>query len=144
MKVSRTGAPASPAVRRPGRPVSGASASFAAHIPAATAPAETATGHPVASTRAAVGVDALLSAQEVGDAPAREHEARRRAEDILDRLDDLRHGLLAGLLSRGQVENLARLVRHRRGEIRDPRLLEILDQIELRAEIELAKYTTLD
>jgi flagellar biosynthesis/type III secretory pathway ATPase len=71
-------------------------------------------------------------------------QAYQRATDILDRLDDLRHGLLSGILSRHQVENLAHLVRLKRESIEDPRLIEILDQIELRAEIELAKYSTLD
>jgi hypothetical protein len=36
------------------------------------------------------------------------------------------------------------MVRARRDTVTDPQLAEILDQIELRAEIELAKYATLD
>jgi hypothetical protein len=71
-------------------------------------------------------------------------KARQRAGDILDQLDELRHGLLMGTLNRRQLENLARMVRARRGSVTDPRLAEVLDQIELRAEIELAKYATLD
>lgn len=53
--------------------------------------------------------------------------ARQRAEDILDRLDELRHGLLMGALSRRQIENLARLIRLKRESISDPRLVDILD-----------------
>ncbi|MCH8917851.1 MAG: hypothetical protein IIC52_07325 [Proteobacteria bacterium] len=75
------------------------------------------------------------------DLPAK---ARQRAEDILDRLDWLRHGLLAGAFSRRDLEGLARLVRIEKLEVNDPKLTEILEQIELRAEIELAKYSTLD
>lgn len=53
-------------------------------------------------------VDALLSFQEVGDALDSNGKARQRAEDILDQLDELRHGLLMGTISRRQLESLPR------------------------------------
>jgi hypothetical protein len=56
----------------------------------------------------------------------------------------VRHGLLAGTFSRRDLESLARLVKIEKLEVNDPKLTEILDQIELRAAIELAKYSTLD
>ena len=91
--------------------------------------------------RDAIGsVDALLAAQSVETATEEERrQARARGDDILDRLDELRHGLLAGTLTRGQVVALANLVRSRRGSIVDPKLRELLDEIELRAEVEIAK-----
>ncbi len=89
-------------------------------------------------------IDSLLAAQEVDDPADRPARARQRAEDILDRLDRVRHGLLAGAFSRGDLECLARLVRMEKLEVNDAKLTEILEQIELRAEIELAKYSTLD
>ena len=61
--------------------------------------------------------------------------------DILDRLDEIRHGLLSGSLSLAQVTGLANLVRSRRATIADPRLRDVLDEIELRAEVEIAKLT---
>lgn len=78
------------------------------------------------------------------DPAGRSAKACQRAEDILDRLDRVRHGLLAGTFSRRDLEGLARLVRIEKLEVNDPELTEILEQIELRAEIELAKYSTLD
>jgi replicative DNA helicase len=89
-------------------------------------------------------VDSLLAIQEVDTATDRPAKAKQRAEDILDRLDELRHGLLVGAFSRRQLEKLAELVRNKRQMVDDPALSEILDQVELRAEIELAKYATLD
>ncbi len=89
-------------------------------------------------------IDSLLAAQEVDDPADRPAKARQRAEDILDRLDRVRHGLLAGDFSRRDLESLARSVKIEKLEVNDPKLTEILDQIELRAEIELAKYSTLD
>lgn len=84
-------------------------------------------------------VDALLSLQEVsGDLDGRS-KGRRRGEDLLDQLDELRLGLLDGNLSPARVEKLVDLVASKRGAVDDPRLIQILDEIELRAAVELAK-----
>ena len=94
----------------------------------------------VSASNAIGSVDALLAAQSVEAASDEERrQARARGDDILDRLDELRHGLLAGTLTRGQIVALANLVRSRRGSIVDPKLREIIDEIELRAEVEIAK-----
>jgi hypothetical protein len=45
-----------------------------------------------------------------------------------------------GTLSRAQLVELGRLVRLRRGAVDDPGLLSVLDDIDLRAQVELAKY----
>jgi len=66
-------------------------------------------------------------------------QPRRRAEDMLDRLEELRLGLLAGEIPREKLESLERLVQEQRGAVSDPRLSDLLDEIELRARVELAK-----
>ncbi len=83
--------------------------------------------------------DALLSLQEVPDAVARHARARRHGEDLLDHLDELRLSLLMGRLSPGRIEALARAVAVQRDQVSDPRLAQILEEIELRAAVELAK-----
>jgi hypothetical protein len=108
-------------------------------------PAESASGaedlRGVDSLSSISGVDALLALQSVGD--VNEREARRRmvrhGEDILDKLEELRHGILIGSLSKDKLEGLAKTVRQNREDCFDPRLGSILDEIELRAEVELAK-----
>jgi len=60
---------------------------------------------------------------------------------MLDRLDDIRLGLLTGTVSKERLSELSRLARVRRAEVDDPRLVEVLDEIELRAEVELAKLS---
>jgi hypothetical protein len=89
------------------------------------------------------GIDALLAAQAVGD--SLEQEARRklirRGDDILDKLDEIRHGLLIGSIPKDRLIALAQMVRARRDSMPDPRLATILDEIELRAEVELAKLS---
>jgi hypothetical protein len=141
MKIAPTGTTGTSSVRRTNRPGKSGTDAFASHLSDSPEARESAS---VGGSRAAAGIDALLAAQEMGDALESGARARQRASDILDRLDELRHGLLMGSLTRGQIENLARLVRLKREQVTDPRLAEVLDQIELRAEVELAKYSTLD
>lgn len=89
------------------------------------------------------GVDAILAAQSVdpdGGQAARQRMARR-GEEVLDRLEGVRVGLLAGRVPKQDLADLARMVRAKREAGIDPRLGALLDEIELRAEVELAKLT---
>ncbi len=87
-------------------------------------------------------VDALLAAQSVDTVDDQgRRQATQRGEDILDKLEEIRQALLGGSLSAAQVQSMAALVRAKRATIADPRLSEILDEIELRAEVEIAKLT---
>ncbi len=85
------------------------------------------------------GLDALLALQEVPDASGGRDEALSQGGRILDRLDELRLDLLDGRLSSSSVQNLTAEIDSARAESEDPRLNEILDEIELRAHVELAK-----
>jgi len=89
------------------------------------------------------GVDALLAMQEVGDAT--EEKARRQAakygEDMLERLNKLQDALLLGAIPKNSLMEMAQRLRNGRIKIQDPRLNAILDEIELRVEVEIAKYT---
>jgi hypothetical protein len=84
-------------------------------------------------------VDALLAAQELPDALTSRRRAMQRGNTLLDRLDDLRHALLAGVLPRERLNELAQLARTARDTVDDPRLVTILDDIDLRVAVELAK-----
>lgn len=89
------------------------------------------------------GVDALLAMQEVGDAT--DEKARRQAsrygEDLLDRLNVIQEALLAGAIPKDTLMDMAKKLRSGRVKVRDPRLNGILDEIELRVEVEIAKLT---
>lgn len=89
------------------------------------------------------GIDALLLVQAVDDSTEREARKRmlRRGEDILDKLEEVRHGLLMGTLPKEKLTELADMVRSRRESCQDPRLAALLDEIELRAEVEIAKLS---
>jgi len=100
--------------------------------------------HPVSgatASRPLLPVDGLFQLQEVPDALAQRRRAVQRGGTLLDRLDDLRLALLAGSLSPGQLSELQRAISSERGLVDDPRLLSVLDEIDLRARVELAKLT---
>lgn len=97
------------------------------------------TATPVGGAAGVAPVDALLALQEVAEDPANRNRARRRGEELLDQLEELRLALLEGRLPLATIEKLAALVTTRRAQVNDRRLLSILDEIELRAAVELAK-----
>jgi hypothetical protein len=91
-----------------------------------------------------LGVGGLLAAQSVdeGGAGPDYKERQRRAQrgvEMLDRLEDVRRGLLMGAVPKDKLAELARMVREKRERGADPVVSRLLDEIELRAEIELAK-----
>lgn len=135
MKIDSTGSTRSTSnVRRNERAPTGKSGDFLRHLENSSA------GASVNGARPMGGVDALLALQEVDDSGERRQRSRKRGDDLLDRLDEIRHGLLIGGVPRAALQNLSELVRARRQEIADPQLQEVLDEIELRAAVELAKF----
>ncbi|MFQ5785916.1 MAG: flagellar assembly protein FliX [Alphaproteobacteria bacterium] len=102
---------------------------------------------PVARVQGAVSVgavDGILAAQEVADATEGRSRGIGRGHDILDRLDEIRLGLLTGSIPHDRLVRLHRQVREHRETVNDPRLAAILDEIELRASVELAKLGLVD
>jgi len=104
-------------------------------------------GSAAAATRGANGAQAtgavnpLLNLQEVADSTSGPSNAKARAEDLIDLLDEIRHALLSGGLPESRLNALSQVVQSRREEVDDPRLVEILDEIDLRAQVELAKLS---
>jgi len=89
------------------------------------------------------GVDALLAMQEVGDNTDR--QARKQAttygDNMLDRLKGLQDALLVGGIPKKRLMDMAQKLRGGRVKVADERLNAILDEIELRVEVEIAKHT---
>ena len=59
-------------------------------------------------------------------------------------LDQVRDGLLAGGIPRATLNRLAVAVGRRHEGFADPKLQDVLDEIELRAHVELAKLEMMD
>lgn len=136
MKIEGPGSIRNKTVSRTGRSDGTSAGNFAKELAEDAPPSAGGVGGagPLAS------VDALLAMQEVDDPAARRKRGRQRGMALLDKLDDVRMALLGGMLTPEKLAGLSALVRSGREEIDDPRLKEILDEIDLRAQVELAKF----
>lgn len=139
MKIDAPGSVRANSVRRTGKSRNGASGEFAKHISAGTDTAPVAGG----SSATQVGsVEALVALQEVPDAAKQtKPPEQKHAEDLLARLDQIRLGILRGDLSPIDLQALVASLAERRREGGDPRLIAIVEEIELRAKVELAKLS---
>lgn len=123
-------------VRRPVKAGGASSASFVKHL---DGPSEQEAVLATGGVGNLGAISQIVGLQEVDDALARRKRGRSRAVDLLDRLEMIRIGLLTGSIGKDQLLQLAQLVSNRRGDVGDPRLAAILDDIELRVRVELAK-----
>ena len=94
----------------------------------------------VHSTGSVSALDALLALQQSGDALDSPRKAAvLRAKSLLEQLEAVRDGLLSGALSGPRLKQLVGLMDQQREMIDDPELSAVLDEIDLRARVELAK-----
>jgi hypothetical protein len=135
MKVTGTSGPSSAAGAR-SAPAQSAAPGFSISTPPVSGPAGVTTAAGVAHVSS---LDALMALQEVGGPLERRRRAVRRADTILDALEDLKIELLEGALNPRILESLTRAVREQRALTDDPKLEDLLDQVETRAAVELAK-----
>jgi hypothetical protein len=97
---------------------------------------------PATQASAAAGVSsvqALIALQEVGGPLERRRRAVSRAGRILDVLDEMKLALLGDNLSTATLDRLTRAVRDQREATDDPALELLLNEIEMRAAVEMAK-----
>jgi hypothetical protein len=81
----------------------------------------------------------LLAVQATGDQIERRRRAMRRGRNLLDTLDALKIALLSGRVPAARLATLRAQLRQQAAFDDDPGLADLLAQIELRAEVELAK-----
>jgi hypothetical protein len=135
MKVTGPSGPAGAAGAR-SAPAQTAASGFSLSTPSVATPAGVTAA---ASINAVSTLDALMALQEVGGPLERRRRAVWRADKILDALDGLQIELLEGPLDPAVLERLTRAVREQRSMTDDPALEGLLDQVETRAAVELAK-----
>ncbi|HMA14751.1 MAG: flagellar assembly protein FliX [Bacteroidota bacterium] len=134
MKIERFSGPKTAAARRGGRSAAAGDGGFARALSGGASPAAGPAGAgPVHA------LNPLLALQEVGDSTEGRARARRRADELLDRLEELRLAIALGAVPLGQLESLAQILRQRQERVDDPKLAQIINEIEIRAAVELAK-----
>lgn len=87
--------------------------------------------------------NAIFATQLVGAEEEREIRKKlvKRGNQMLDKLEEIRDGLLAGYIEKDKLIDIARMIKEKQAESSDPYLQEIMAEIELRVEVELAKLT---
>jgi hypothetical protein len=95
---------------------------------------------PVSAASAVGSVDALLALQAADPVDDARQQATDRAFSVLDILDDLKIALLEGRIERETLARLMDTLKSERQQTQDPHLESMLDEIELRAAVELAKH----
>ncbi len=83
-------------------------------------------------------LDSLLALQAVEDPLLKKKKLVRRGTQLLDTLEDMKTDLLSGRVSESRLNQLMAVLGQARDKA-DPRLDSLLDDIELRARVELAK-----
>lgn len=84
-------------------------------------------------------LDAILALQQENDPSERRRRSARRGREILDGLDGLKAALLTGRVPAHELGRVVRGLTERREPSGDPELDAIVDAVELRARVELAK-----
>ena len=85
--------------------------------------------------------DAIFAAQMVNGEEEREKRRQmlRRGDTLLEKLEEIRDGLLLGYISKDKLIEISRYVRETKINTADEKLAELIGEIELRVEVELAK-----
>lgn len=139
MKITGPGTSRTAGVQKKGKAKSTDAGRFKAHLKNAAAEEATAAS-PVTAAAPIAALDALIGIQEV---PTSNEEKRskniRRGHDMVAMLEEIHLALLGGGLPEGRLQAMARLVAQERERIDDPALNALLDDIELRLRVELAK-----
>ena len=96
---------------------------------------------PVGGTSGISVADAIFAAQMVDGEEERElrKKSLKRGRSLLEKLEEIRDGLLKGYISRDRLIEISRFVKEKKLASNDPQSEEIIGEIELRVEVELAK-----
>jgi hypothetical protein len=87
------------------------------------------------------GIDALIALQGVDDPTERRRQGVKRGRLALDALDELKIGVLGGTLTPATLNKLRSAAAFLKDDSGEPGLDGVLDEIELRVEVEIAKIS---
>ena len=89
-------------------------------------------------------VETILALQGIEDSTDHRSRGLAHADELLKLLDEVRDGLLAGGIPRRTLSRMAHAISKRKESFADEKLQGVLDEIELRARVELAKLELSD
>lgn len=131
--VKQTGAAAKPR---------GASAAGGTSFSSLISLSDTEDASPAAAARplaAASSLTGLLGIQEVSEEEHKRKKTLQRGRDMVEVLERLRRQLLMGDITPATLDQLAAIINQQKQTVMDPELSALIQDIELRAAVELAK-----
>ena len=140
MKVKETGSPKAPNKIKKVRKSALGEGSFSDSLKEVGTPSDEGVSPRISGMAGVEGILAAQSSDATADSRRNLQRLMAYGDDLLDRLEDLRLGILLGHFSKEKLTELARRLRHKREQTSDPVLGEIIGEIELRTEVEIAKY----
>lgn len=96
-------------------------------------------GSAVGLPRGVTGIDALMALQSFEEPGEKRRRAAKRGYRLLDTLEELKLALLGGQIDAGALERLKTAVLECQSGSGDAGLDDVLAQIDLRAQVEIAK-----
>jgi hypothetical protein len=121
----------------------GAHAFFAdimAMVDMATNVNEVASSISVSNVGATVGIDSMLAIQGVSSERLNKKQQITQANLVLDSLEELRMALLSDEIPHYLLTNIEKQMNSLKHSVNNPELREVIEDIELRAAVELAKF----
>lgn len=85
-------------------------------------------------------VGGILSIQEVDERDTKRGRMIQRGHRMLDALEELRVSILLGEVPADRLEVIRTRMQEEKEQVADPQLRELMNQIEIRAAVELAKF----
>lgn len=138
MDIKGTGRVGSTRATRAGKPGSASDSGFSVSAGEQSRAQNVSAPGPIAA------LDSILTLQGLDDSTSGRSKGLARGNQLLDMLDEVRDGLLGGGVPRATLTRLAHAVSQRQDQFNDPKLQAVLDEIELRAHVELAKLEQAD
>lgn len=136
MRITSQNRASSVSKRRDAKKIGGASGGFQ---PVADEDvAEVNVAAPLSPMQPAAAVDSLLALQEI-EQKQQQSSAVGRSHEMLGLLEDIRIGLLGGHIPEQKVHDLSKLASEERQAFEDKDLTNVLEEVDLRAQVELAK-----
>jgi hypothetical protein len=93
----------------------------------------------MSGTAPLTSVNSLLALQELPTSTDGKSKGVESAEGLIEHLEAIRHGLLLGHIPRDRLSRIINALAAEREKNLDPGLVQIINDIELRAKVELAK-----
>ena len=97
----------------------------------------------VSASSGVFSADAIFATQSISDEEgrARRRQTLKRGFALIEKLEEIRDALLMGYISKDKLIEISRFVKESKNPTDDPYLNELIAEIELRVEVELAKLT---